>query len=139
MRVTVDTNLVVSAFLWGRNPRRVLEAAQDGVIDLFTSHDLLSELDEVLSRDKFRQRLEAVNSSVSEILDQYEALAELIEVREIQPVVLRDPDDDAVIACAVFAECELIVSGDKDLLDLKEYGSIRILTAAEFLRELGLE
>lgn len=139
MRVTVDTNLVVSAFLWGGNPRRVLEVAQDGVIDLFTSRDMLSELDEVLSRDKFRQRLEAVNSSVGEILDQYEALAELIEVHEIEPVVIRDPDDDAVIACAVFAECELIVSGDKDLLDLEEYGSIRILTADDFLRELGLQ
>ena len=85
MRVTVDTNLVVSAFLWGGNPRRVLDAAQNGVIDIFTSRDLLSEIDEVLSRDKFLQRLEAVNSSVAEILDQYVALAELIEVHEIEP------------------------------------------------------
>lgn len=109
-----------------------------GVVDLFTSHDLLSELGEVLSRDKFRQRLEAVNSSVAEILDGYKALAELIEVDEIEPVVIRDPDDDAVIACAVSVECELIVSGDKDLLDLKEYRSIRIVTATEFIEELEL-
>ena len=60
MRVTVDTNLVVSAFLWSCNPRRVLGATQDGVVDLFTSHDLLSEIDEVLSRDKFQKRLEAL-------------------------------------------------------------------------------
>ncbi len=138
MRATVDTNLVVSAFLWGGNPRRVLEAAQDGVIDLFTSHALLSELLEVLSRDKFQKRLMAVNSSVDEIIDLYKALAELIEVDEIEPVVIRDPDDDAVIACALAADSELIISGDNDLLDLKKYGNIRILTATEFLRELEL-
>ena len=138
MRVTVDTNLVVSAFLWGGNPRRVLEAAQVGVVDLFTSRDLLSELEEVLFRDKFQQRLGAVGSSVDQILDQYKALAELIEVDEIEPVVIRDPDDDAVISCALVGECELIVSGDKDLLDLKEYHGIRIVTAAEFLTELEL-
>lgn len=138
MRITVDTNLVVSAFLWGGNPRRVLDAAHAGVIDLFTSHDLLSELEEVLSRDKFQRRLEAVNSSVGEILDQYKALAELIEVDEMEPVVIRDPDDDAVIACALSADSELIISGDKDLLDLEEYRSIRILSATEFLSELEL-
>ncbi len=138
MRVTVDTNLVVSAFLWGGNPRRVLDAASDGVIDIFTSRDLISELDDVLRRDRFRQRIEAVNSSVDEILDEYIALAELIEVTDIDQVVLRDPDDDAVIACAVSGECELIISGDKDLLDLKEYRGIRILNAADFLSELEL-
>ncbi|MFN2412310.1 MAG: putative toxin-antitoxin system toxin component, PIN family [Pyrinomonadaceae bacterium] len=138
MRVTVDTNLVVSAFLWGGNSRRVLDAAQTGVIDLFTSHDLLAELDEVLSRARFRWRLDAVNSSVGDILDQYKALAELIEVVEIGRVVMRDPDDDAVIACAVSGECEFIVSGDKDLLDLKIYRNIRIVTATELLSELGL-
>jgi len=138
MRVTVDTNLVVSAFLWGGNPRRVLDAASDGVIDIFTSRDLISELDDVLRRDRFRQRIEAAHSSVDEIVDQYIALVNLIEVHEIDPVVLRDPDDDAVIACALSGECELIISGDKDLLDLQEYRGIRILNATEFLSELEL-
>lgn len=137
MRATVDTNLVVSAFLWGGNPSRVLRAAEAGVVDLLTSRELLSELAEVLSRDKFRLRLEAVGSSVGELLDEYMALAELIEVEEIEPIS-RDRDDDAVIVCAVSGDCDLIISGDKDLLVLGEHCGIRIVTATEFLAELEL-
>jgi predicted nucleic acid-binding protein len=54
-------------------------------------------------------------------------------------VIIRDPDDDAVLAFAVTAECEVIVSGDDDLLHLKRYQNIRILTAAELLSELSIE
>jgi predicted nucleic acid-binding protein len=66
----------------------------------------------------------------------YAALAAVIEPAEIEPVVLDDPDDDAVIACAVAAHSEVIVSGDSHLLDLKQYRGIRILTAAELTAEI---
>ena len=61
MRVVADTNIVVSGLLWRGNPRRVLDAARDGIIELFTSPSLLEELEEVLSRKKFATRLEAAN------------------------------------------------------------------------------
>jgi len=51
MRIVADTNIVVSALLWRGNPRRLLDAARDGIIELFTSAVLLEELEEVLSRD----------------------------------------------------------------------------------------
>jgi predicted nucleic acid-binding protein len=67
----------------------------------------------------------------------YAALASVIEPAEIEPVVLADPDDDAVLACAVAAHSEVIVSGDRHLLDLKQYQDIRIVTAAEMLAEMS--
>jgi len=66
----------------------------------------------------------------------YAALASVIEPAEIEPVILADPDDDAVIACAVTTGSEVIVSGDSHLLDLKQYQTIRIITAAEFVAEM---
>ena len=68
----------------------------------------------------------------------YAALAAMIEVPAIEPVILADPDDDAVLACALVAQCEVIASGDSHLLDLKQYKEVRILTASELVSELSL-
>ncbi len=63
-RAVPDTNIVVSGFLWRGNPRRILDAARDGIIELFTSRELLEELEDVLSREKFAARLAAANVTV---------------------------------------------------------------------------
>ena len=138
MRVTADTNTVISGLLWRGNPRKILDAARDGIIDLFTTQELVGELEGVLSRSRFAKHLAAANVSVSELVAGYAALAELIEPVSIEAVVIRDPDDDAVIACAVASESEAIVSGDDDILSLKRHGAIRMVTAAELVSELNL-
>ena len=138
MRAVLDTNTVVSGLLWRGNPRRILDAARDDILELCTSAVLLQELSDVLVRKKFDARLVAAGVSARELVDGYAALATVVDVKAIEPVILRDPDDDAVIACALAAECEVIVSGDNDLLDLKQHKEIRILTAAAFLDKLAL-
>jgi uncharacterized protein len=60
-----------------------------------------------------------------------------VQPAAIEPVITDDPDDDAVLACAVAAAAEVVVSGDPHLLRLKEYQGIRILTAVELLAELA--
>jgi len=137
-RIVPDTNIVVSGLLWRGNPRRILDAARDGIIELYTSPVLIEELEDVLSREKFARRLAAANVTVQDLISGYSALATVIEAEPIEPVILVDPDDDAVLACALSADAEIIVSGDSDLLDLKEHKEIRILTATEFLAELSL-
>lgn len=138
MRVVADTNIVVSGLLWRGPARRMLDAARDDIIELFTSAVLLDELENVLSREKFVKRLEAANVTAHELVLGYAALATVIEVEPIEPVVLADTDDDAVLACALAGQCEVITSGDSHLLDLKRHQSIRILTAAGLLTELTL-
>ncbi len=138
MRVVVDSNIVISAFLWGGNPRRVLNAARSETIDIYTSPPLIAELFEVLKRERFARRLNMVGSSAAKILDEYQALAITIESKQIEPTVSRDPDDDKVLACALTADCEFIVSGDQDLLVLGEYRDIKIMSPAEFLLEIEL-
>jgi len=129
---------IVSGLLWRGNPRRILDTARDGIIELYTSPVLLEELEDVLRREKFARRLAAANVTVQDLVSGYSALAIVIEAEPIEPVILVDPDDDAVLACALAADAEIIVSGDSDLLDLKEHKEIRILTATEFLAELAL-
>lgn len=138
MRVVADTNIVVSGLLWRGNPRRVLDATRDGIIELFTSSALLEELEDVLIRERFAARLGEANVSAHELVLGYTALASVLAAKEIEPVILADPDDDAVLACAVAAQCEVITSGDSHLLDLKTHHGIRILTATELLAEMSL-
>ncbi len=137
-RIVPDTNIVVSGLLWRGNPRRILDAARDRIIELYTSSVLLEELADVLSREKFADKLAAANVTVQDLVSGYIALATVIEAEPIEPVILVDPDDDAVLACALSADAEVIVSGDSDLLDLKEHKKIRILTATEFLTEIAV-
>lgn len=136
MRVVADTNIVVSGLMWHGNSRRILDAARTGEIHLFTTIVLLAELEEVLNREKFGRRLTSAAITPRELVLDYAALASLIEPAEIESIVLADPDDDAVIACAIAADCEVIVSGDSHLLDLKQHQGIRILTAAELMTEI---
>ncbi len=138
MRVVADTNIVVSGLLWRGLPRRVLDAARDRIIELFTSAVLLEELEDVLSREKFAVRLESANVTAHELVLGYAALATIVEAEFIEPVILADPDDNAVLACALAAQCEVITSGDSHLLDLKQYKEVRILTASELVGELSL-
>jgi uncharacterized protein len=138
VRVVLDTNIIVSNLLWRGSPRRVLDAARDGIIELYTSSALLEELEDVLSREKFAKRLEGVKVTARDLIEGYSALATVIETKPIEPVILHDPDDDAVLACALAAECEKIISGDEDLIALKQYQEIRILTATEFLEGISL-
>lgn len=60
--------------------------------------------------------------------------AEIVEPEITINLISQDPDDNRVLECAVTADCEFIISGDKHLLDLKEFGDIRILSPDEFLR-----
>lgn len=139
MRVVADTNTLVSGLLWHGNPRRVLDAARAGTLQMYTTAALLAELEEVLQRPKFAQRLSVAGVTSHTLVLGYAALARLVEPAEIAPVILADPDDDAVLACAVAAHAEIIVSGDSHLLDLKDYEGILIVTAAHLLTRIRPE
>src|SRR5256885_11481563 len=93
-------------------PRQLLDAARNGTIDLLTSAVLLTELEDVLNRKKFARRLESAGVSSHELVLGYAALASVIQPVDIEPVVLADPEDDAVLPCAIAAQPEITVSAD---------------------------
>lgn len=138
MRATLDTNTIISGSLWHGPPHQVLKAAEEDIIELFTTRELLAELEEVLSRPKFETRLRMVNKTVEDVVREFASAVEIVGAADIEPVVLRDPDDDAVVACAVASQSDVIVSGDKDLLHLGVCSGMRVLNAVELLTEMGL-
>ena len=137
MRVVLDTNVVVSGFLWGGVPRQLLQAARENRLRLFTSTPLLLELTDILGRAKFARKLAAAQLSIDQLVERYALLATVVHPAAIAPTILDDPDDDQVLACALAAKAEIIVSGDRHLRDLQEHQGIRIVMAAEAARILA--
>ncbi len=129
MKVVLDTNIFISAFLRGGKPRAVLERAIEGKDNLFISRPILAELAEVLTRPKFGLDGELVERFVREIED----IAEIMTIKERIHTLCRDVDDNAIVKCAVAASAEVVVTGDEDLLSLVAYRKIRIMTASGYL------
>ena len=102
--------------------------------ELCTSRILLAELTRILRRAKFSKAIDATGSSADDLVMGYVELATLVIPAPIRPVILRDPDDDHVLACALTAQADLIVSGDAHLLDLKQFQEMHIVTAAQALK-----
>lgn len=136
VRIVADTNTVVSGLLWHGPPRQILDTARLGNIQIVTSLSLLHELEDVLRRPKLASRLALANTSVEELVLGYASLATIVEPASITAVVLDDPDDDAVLACALAAAVDIIVSGDRHLLELGAFQGIPVLAASQALAQI---
>jgi putative PIN family toxin of toxin-antitoxin system len=137
VRAVLDTNVVVSGLLWKTSPRQVLDAARDKRLTLYTSSLLLDELAEVLSRAHLAPIIAANRFSPALLMQHYGMLTQVVVPAQINRIVAKDIDDDAVLACALAAQAEWIVSGDAHLLNLKRYQGMRIVDAAEAVRSLA--
>lgn len=132
MRLVLDTNVVVAGLLWHGAPRQLIELIiDDEAVSLHSSPVLIAELANTLGYAKFAKRIVQFDTSIEALVAQYEALVKYVSPAHTPRVVLSDPDDDHVLACAVVAQAQLIVSGDKHLLTIKSYQDISIVTAAE--------
>lgn len=133
-RWVVDTNVLVSAFLWQGTPGKVIELAGEKEVQLFTSRALLDELAATLGKKKLAKYVAATGLSAEQMLANYRRIATLVTAKQLEQQVSRDADDDAVLACAQAARADLIVSGDDDLLVLKKFNSIPIVTTAQAIQ-----
>lgn len=136
-RLVVDTNVLVSAFLWQGTPGRVIELAGEKEIQLFTSRALLDELVATLSKKKLAKYVAATGLSAAQMLAGYHRIATTVTARQLDERVSRDADDDAVLACAWAARADFVVSGDDDLLTLHSFQGIAIVSPADAIRRLG--
>lgn len=132
LRIVLDSNVVISAFLFGGPPARLLQCVIGGAAQGFTSLAILDEIRDVLLRPKFGLTPEQAIAFVEE----FRELCHVVSPKEHIRAVPADPDDNAVLECALEAAASLIVSGDSHLLDLRKWRGIRILSPAEAFAEI---
>ena len=133
MRVVLDVNVWISALLWGGIPAQLLHLAKSQEITIFSSEDLLEELEVTLNRSKFIRQLQKRGYSVNELIAVTRGFSEQCSTILINVPELRDPKDNKIIAAALTAEAEVLITGDLDLLTLQEFSGIRILTPTDFI------
>jgi len=133
MRLVLDTNVVVAGLLWHGALRRLINLViDDETISLYSSPVLIKELANTLSYERFTKRIVLHETSVVALVAQYEAMVTLVSPTHVPRIVPNDPDDDQVLACAVAANADFIVSGDKHLHDLGgSYNGIPIVTPTQ--------
>lgn len=131
VKVVLDTNILISAIAFGGKPKEVLDLVLDEKIIALTSAILLAEFKEIY-RKKFPMLKEDFELTIENIEEIFET---------VQPTktleILRDEDDNRVLEAAVEGKCQYIITGDKDLLDLKSFQGIKIVTADQFLNILN--
>jgi putative PIN family toxin of toxin-antitoxin system len=139
VRIVIDTNVILSGLLWHGPPHALLGQIRAGTLELAISPALLDELSDVIVRPKFAAILRLTTRTPERIVDELRTLADVVAAPPLPEPICRDPDDDAVLACAVAARADLIVSGDGDLLMLQAFQGIPIVTAAEALQRLDVQ
>lgn len=131
MKIVIDTNVVASAIFFGGRPKELLELLITHKLEAFASPEIIVE---------YRETIEELCSRYPNKPGLLPLTAIVVAMHIIEPKshieICRDPDDNKFIECANDAACIYIVSGDKDLLSLENYGSVQIVTVAEFLNRL---
>ena len=132
LRVVLDSNVIISGFLFGGPPARLLEHALHDSVQACTSLSILDEVRDVLQRPKFRLTSDQALTLIEELHD----LCELVTPRRRINLITADPDDNAILECADAASATLIVSGDSHLLDLEQWNGIDILSPADAIQRV---
>ncbi|MBG0779451.1 MAG: putative toxin-antitoxin system toxin component, PIN family [Desulfotignum balticum] len=131
-RVVLNSNVIISGFLFGGPPARLIEHIVNGTLHCFTSLPILDEVQEVLQRPKFGLSPEQAFLLVEEL---YYSCTLVKPGRRIR-AISADPDDDMILECASEANADLIISGDLHLLDLGSWEHIQILSPANALKKI---
>ena len=124
VKVVVDTNVFVSALLFGGKPGKLIPLWQRGTIRPLASKEIIDEYLRVLTYPKFKLAEKEINFFLyHEILPYFE----VINVGSDPRIIKKDPEDDKFIRCALAGKAKWIISGDRHLLALKTYQKIKII------------
>lgn len=130
MRVVLDTNVFVSGVFFGGVPGQILRAWRDSQIRIVLSEDIVKEYVDVL--DRLVEQYSPISSEP--IIELLVSGTEIVAIKPLDKPVSADPDDDKFIACALSSETEIIITGDKHLLEHNGYRDLVIVTPSEFIR-----
>jgi len=129
MKVVIDTNVFVSSF-FGGNPRKIIDLWKNEKITLCLSHAVLDEYIDVLRRIGMKDEHE-----LEELLSLFAGGFNIFFTAKTPKIkiVKNDPDDDKFIECAAALKADVVITGDGEVLAVKEYMGIKILTPQQFL------
>ena len=131
IKVVIDTNVIISAILFGGIPAELMSLWKNGRIKPLASKEIIDEYIKVLTYPKLELTEAEINYILyNEILPYFD----IVEIKDTPVIIKVDPSDDKFIHCAKTGKAKTIITGDQHLLNLKTYQKIKILTPTEFLK-----
>lgn len=132
LRVVLDTNVLVSAVITDGKPRELLRKGIANQFSIVTSHFIMKELVSVLRRPKFKTSEDEIHRIILALIRS----SEVVNVKSKFQAVKQDPKDDAIINTAYDGRADIIVTGDKHLLEMKKFRGIKLITVESMLELL---
>ena len=135
IKAVIDTNILVSGLISPKaSPAKIISLWRDRKFILVVSEEILKEVERVLFYPKIFKKYRLDKNLIGKYVKIFRAFAEIVKPREKIDLIEKDAEDNRLLEAALAAEAKFIVSGDKHLLELKEYQGIRIIKADEFLK-----
>ena len=126
----------MSAFFWEGNESELFGKVEEGKIKLYITKEILDEIADVITRPKFREVMIRARLTPEQIIEKIISVSQLIVAPKLDIRFCRDEKDNKFLECAEIAKADYLVSGDDDLLSLKKFRDILIVTTSEILRSL---
>ena len=130
-KVVFDTNVLISAILFGGYPRKCLELAIEGKVELYITEEIIREFEGVLRREKF----DLTEENLHYIISSLDSIANFVPTGTRLDIIEKDPEDNKFLECAVTARADFVISGDAHLLEFSGFRRIKILSPADFLKQ----
>src|SRR3989338_7617390 len=127
LKLVLDTNTLVSAFFWEGNEAELFRKIEQGEAKLYITSEILKEVEEVIKRPKFDRVMKNAGLTPDQIMQKIVSLPHLVIAPKITVKVCRDEKDNKFLECAKSAKADYLISGDEDLLSLKEYNGMFIV------------
>src|SRR3989344_2390387 len=128
MRITVDTNVLISATFWKGNSFRIIEKVENKELDLVLSKDIIKEFIGVLNYEEIQDKIKDKNLEMQRTVEDIISISIVIEPEQEFNIIKDDVKDNIILECAFEGKVDYIITNDKHLLNLKEFKNIKIIT-----------
>ena len=133
MKITTDTNVLISSTFWSGDSDRILEKVENKEIELVLSKEIIEEFSKVLEYKEIKDKIKDKNLEMKRTVEKIISLSTIIVPSLKFNEIKEDPSDNIILDCAVEGNVDFILSQDKHLLNLKEFRGIKIINPADFL------
>ena len=136
MKVTLDTNILVSGTFWTGDSFRILDKIDRGKIKSITSRGIITEYYKTINSDEIIGKIKNKELLFFRITEKVIKKSKIVEPKTKINIIKDDPGDNKVLECAKAGNVDYLISNDKHMLKLKKFENISILTPADFLKKL---
>ena len=133
MKITLDTNILISATFWYGDSFEILERVEQKDFELILSKEILQEYTEVLDYKEIKEKILSKHLDFRKTVEKIISISTIVEPFQKVTAVIDDPDDNMILECAQAGDVDYIITKDLDLLRLNIFEGIRIVHPQEFL------